>query len=134
MSARRYRHCRRIGKWHLLLTLSLLAQSVIPLQAHSVMVAKPNGGVVVVCTWQGMRTVDSGLDGHESDASQSFSPALLFSQLLASADLAAFAVAQTALYQSFAAVVDRPGVPTSPAIFRAYVIRAPPALRVPQLT
>lgn len=78
--------------WLWLLSLSLLGQALLPMQAHSHWQRDGSGRVVVLCTLQGSRTVrlQDGDDRRATDQrQQDHSPAMAYSALLAHAAAAA---------------------------------------------
>lgn len=78
----------RRARWVWLLCLSLLAQALIPVQAHSRWQQDADGRVVVICTLQGTRTLH--LDPatgqpQPADSHSGHSPAMAFAGVLAHA-------------------------------------------------
>lgn len=78
------RRSRGLISW--LLSYVLLAQALIPIQAHTQWVTDSEGIVVVICTLQGERTAVIGGDKEDTDSLDEYrSPACVFSSLLGSA-------------------------------------------------
>ena len=112
-----------------LLGFIMLGQILIPLQSHSRLAVDERGIVVEVCTLDGLseRTIYPGGEHPQpDDGDRQYSPAMVFSQLLAEAllNLAAVQPVWTSL-----AVEERPPatIGTLPPSFSHHtVIRAPP--------
>lgn len=120
---------RKLATLHWLLVLALLAQGAIPLQAHTSLEADETGRVIVICTWHGPQERPWPHDGDEPQpAAEGFSPAVMFSQLLASADLYAHTLlAESVLVPVIALTEPRYDAALSPAD-PVYAIRAPPPM------
>lgn len=116
---------RRSDGLPVLLALVLLFQSGIPIQSHTAIAHDGHGQVVVVCTLYG--PVDSALDLPQVPVpTERKSPACVFSQLLASADLS---VPTCLLAPTRSLVVGVDATVESPHAAhpeRPYLIRAPP--------
>jgi hypothetical protein len=111
-----------------LLSLLILAQGLLPLQAHTVLDRDAHGHVVVVCTWQGPRSETLALPAESpSTPADRPTPAMLFSEAIAAADLPYIPPLPVALYTLSDSVGE--GVTSSPSPPRlcAHHIRAPPA-------
>lgn len=112
-----------------ILSLLLFAQALIPIQSHTRWAVADDGRVVELCTLHGTVLVDAdtGQPLAEQD-DEGRSPAMAFSQLLASA-VSGHAVAQPA-WLALVAIESPPaviGIPTQRTLRLAH-IRAPPAL------
>lgn len=110
-----------------LLVVAIVAQGAVPLQAHTVLAKAPGGQVVVVCTWEGPRTVVfDGSDGAPIDQADRVSPACLFSQLLAAASLTSTQVRPSPVFVASAS----PEIPSTRTLHRLsqriHAIRGPP--------
>ena len=110
-----------------LVILSLLAQAAIPLQAHTTLASVSTGQVIVVCTWAGPRErlwPHGDNDGERT--ADALSPALLFSQLLASADLFIHAAVVDEVRVPITTPAETPAIAAFPHVASIYAIRAPP--------
>lgn len=118
---------RRNCPVHWLLVLALLAQSALPLQAHTVLASDGAGQLVVICTWNGTRTERLQGQGDDPGATvERLSPACLFSQLLAAADLSPGITLPASVTIRPVTIVEHESPPRATAPARAHSIRAPP--------
>jgi hypothetical protein len=113
-----------------LMALLLFVQALIPIQSHTRWAVADDGRVLELCTLHGTVLVDAdtGQPLAEQEQDQSRSPAMAFSQLLASA-VSGHAAVQPA-WLALVAIESPPaviGVPTRRTLRLAH-IRAPPAL------
>ena len=114
----------RIAALNWLLGLALLAQAAIPLQAHTALAADSTGQVVVICTWDGPQERPFPYGG--AGAGERLSPAFLFSQLLASADLCGEAIAVNSVLIPIITLTESPSIGVISPVASLYSIRAPP--------
>lgn len=111
----------------ILLSLLILAQGLLPLQAHTVLEHNAHGHVVVVCTWQGPRSETLALPGESPAAPADHpTPAMLFSEALAAADLPHIPPLPVALYTISQGAEERTSTPHVSPQGSAHPIRAPP--------
>ncbi len=111
----------------ILLALLVLAQGLLPLQAHTVLEPDAQGHVVVVCTWQGPRNETLVLPaGTPSAPSDQPTPAMLFSEALAAADLPHPPPPPVALYTRADSVAESAPTTVVPPRLAVHPIRAPP--------
>jgi hypothetical protein len=124
------RHATRQAEHGLriLLSLLILAQGLLPLQGHTILNRDAHGRVVVVCTWQGPRNETLALPaGSPATPADRPTPAMLFSEALAAADLPHLPPLPVALYTLSDTVVESVPTPLVPPRLAGYHIRAPPA-------
>jgi len=116
--------------WVRLLLLSLLAQLLLPVQAHSRWHVDDHGRLVELCTLQGMQSVlidpDSGVP-QPLQPDPGFSPAMAFSALLAHAAVAGCAVLPSQHVRCVLPAAQRTVRTPLPPDLSAATIRGPPA-------
>lgn len=111
----------------ILLALLILVQGLLPLQAHTVLVRDAQGHAVVVCTWQGPRNETLVLAGDPPSApSDQPTPAMLFSEALAAADLPHLPPPPVALYTPSDSVAESARTTVVSPRLATHPIRAPP--------
>jgi hypothetical protein len=118
---------RSRGSLSWVLAYLLLAQALIPIQAHTQWATTPDGIVVVICTLQGERSAVLGGDTEDTQMLDEYrSPACVFSSLLGSTIASDSITEPTGLFLAVAAppglAQDRPSL--GPKLSQA--IRAPP--------
>jgi hypothetical protein len=111
----------------ILLSLLILAQGLLPLQAHTILEHNAHGHVIVVCTWQGPRSETLALPGDSPAApADRPTPAMLFSEALASADLPHLPPLPLALYTVSQSAAEHVSTLRVSPRLSAHPIRAPP--------
>jgi hypothetical protein len=121
----RFRVHNKTG-WHWLLVFVLLGQAAIPLQAHTSLATNAAGQVVVICTWQGQRVERLPHGDNDQATADQWSPAVVFSQLLASAATSGQAKVTQASYLPLGTSTPIPRCGCASAVLTSCSIRAPP--------
>lgn len=120
-------HLPRGASLHWLLVFAVMAQAALPLQAHTKLAADRTGQVVVICTWEGLQERRFPHDGGDPQPmADELSPALLFSQLLASADINGDAQPVKSVLIPVIKLTEVPRVIVQAPVASVYSIRAPP--------
>ena len=119
------RHTKGAISW--VLAYLLLAQALIPIQAHTQWATTPDGMVVVICTLQGERSAVLGVDTEDTQILDEYrSPACVFSSLLGATVASDSITEPTALFLSVATSVGLPQDQPSLSTDLSQAIRAPP--------
>ena len=114
----------------LLLVLLIIVQNLLPVQTHTKVVVTDSGRTIIVCTLDGLKTVS--LDGfsnptNEANAPQTFTAAIQFSELMASATAAVNTFQVTTRFVPSLLLSYLHSISLKISLDRFKLIRAPPS-------